>query len=67
MSYTFRQSNENEVMALTQMSEAAFQSDKEFGGSDGGPTGYDNIPQDGTYTVSVSGKEAKGHIIFYIE
>ncbi|MDO4965212.1 MAG: hypothetical protein Q4E51_00755 [Lachnospiraceae bacterium] len=23
-----------------------------------------DIPQDGTYTVSVSGKEAKGHIIF---
>ena len=30
MSYTFRQSNENEVMALTKMSEAAFKSDKEF-------------------------------------
>ena len=35
MSYTFRQSNENEVMALTKMSEAAFNSDKEFGGDDG--------------------------------
>lgn len=39
MSYTFRQSNENEVMALTKMSEAAFKSDKKFSGSDGGPTG----------------------------
>ena len=42
MSYTFRQSNENEVMALTKMSEAAFKSDKEFGGTDGGPTGFDD-------------------------
>ena len=42
MSYVFRQSNENEVLALTKMSEAAFNSDKEFGGTDGGPTGYDN-------------------------
>lgn len=37
----FRQSYEHEVLALTKMSEAAFNSDKEFGG-DGGPTGYDN-------------------------
>ena len=40
--YIFRQSNENEVMVLTKMSEAAFNSDKEFGGSDGGPTGFDD-------------------------
>ncbi len=42
MSYIFRQSNENEVLALTKMSETAFNSDKEFGGGDGGPTDYDN-------------------------
>ncbi|MCQ2467866.1 MAG: GNAT family N-acetyltransferase [Clostridia bacterium] len=42
MSYIFRSSNENEVLALTKMSERAFNSDKEFGGSDGGPTGFDD-------------------------
>lgn len=46
MSYTFRQSNEDEVMTLTKMSEAAFKSDKEFSGSDGGPTGFDNLRED---------------------
>lgn len=30
MSYVFRQSNENEVLGLTKMSEAAFKTDKEF-------------------------------------
>ena len=35
-------SYENEVLALTKMSEAAFKSDKKFGGSDGGPTGFDD-------------------------
>lgn len=42
MSYVFRQSNESEVLALTKMSEAAFNSDKEFGGYDGGPTGFND-------------------------
>ena len=42
MSYLFRQSKEDEVLALTKMSEAAFHSDKEFGGGEGGPTGYDH-------------------------
>ena len=38
MSYIFRQSNEKEVLTLTKMSEAAIKADKEFSGSDGGPT-----------------------------
>lgn len=42
MSYIFRQSYEKEVLTLTKMSEVAFKTDKEFSGSDGGPTGYDD-------------------------
>ena len=54
MSYVFRQSNENEVLVLTKMSEAAFKTDKEFSGSDGGPTGFASILPNGILEQIIS-------------